>query len=103
MAFSSMIGTLRFKDTMTLLLPIPNTFIPGCGTSGYDWMGTSLLLQFTNLSCFLLTSFSFFTVIGGLTEASGYFPLWSCINSEIVYNRHLVSLLVTVLQTQAQH
>ena len=51
----------------------------------------------------LLYSIRFFTVIGGPMEASGYFLLWSCINSEIVYKRALVSPLITVLQTQAQH
>ena len=66
-------------------------------------MGTCLLPQFTNLPSLLLSSFSFLTVIGGPTEASGYFLLWSCINSEISYKRPLVSPLVTVLQTQAQH
>ena len=82
---------------------IPNTIIPGCGTSSYDWTGTCLLRQFTNLPSFLLSSFSFFAVIEGPMEASGYFLLWSCINSEIVYKRPLLSPLVTVLQTQAQH
>ena len=82
---------------------IPNAFITGCGTSSYDWTGTCLLRQFMNLPCFLLGSFSFFMVIGGPTEVSGYFLLWSCINSEIVYKRLLVSPLVTVLQMQAQH
>ena len=80
-----------------------NTLIPGCGISGYDWTGTCLLWQFMNLPCFLVSSFSFFTVIGGPTEVSGDFLLWSCINSEIVYKRPLVSPLVTILQTQAQH
>ena len=98
-----MFRTLSFKDSMTLFLFISNTLIPGCGISVYDWTGTCLLRQFTNLPCFLLSSFSFFAVIGGPTEASGYFLLWSCINNEIVYKRPLVSPLVTVLQTQAQH
>ena len=80
---------------------ISNTLIPGCGISGYDWTGTCPLRQFTNLPCFVLSSFSFFTVIGGPTEASGYFLLWSCINSEIVYKRPLDCPLVRVLQTQA--
>ena len=102
-AFSPMFRTLSFKDSMTLFLFISNTLIPGCGIAGYDWTGTCLLRQFTNLPCFLLSSFSFFTVIGGPTEASEYFLLWSCINSEIVYKRPLVSPLVTVLETQAQH
>ena len=88
---------------MTHLLFIPNTFIPGCGTAGYDWTGTCLLRQFTNLPCLLLSSFSVFTVIGGPTEASRYFLLWSCINSEIVYKRPFISPLVTVLETEAQH
>ena len=96
-----MFRTLSFKDSMTL--SFQNTLIPGCGISGYDWTGTCLLRQFTNLPCFLLSAFSFLTVIGGPTEASEYFLLWSCINSEIVYKRPLVSPLVTVLQTQAQH
>ena len=96
-----MLGTLSFKDSMTLLLLIPNTVIPGCGTSRYDWTGTCLLRQFTNLPCLLLSSFSFFTVIGCPTEGSGYFLLWSCINSNIVYKRPLVFPLVTVLETQA--
>ena len=51
---------------------------------------------------FLLSCLSFFTVIGGPIEALRYFPLWSCINSEIVYKRPRVSPLVTVLHTQAQ-
>ena len=102
-AFIPMFRTLSFKDSITLFLFISNTLIPGGGISGYDWTGTCLLRQFTNLPCFLLSSFSFLTVIGGPTEASGYFLLWSCINSEIVYKRPLVSPLVTVLQTQAQH
>ena len=102
-AFILMFRTLSFKDSMTLFLFISNTLIPGCGISGYHWTGTCLLRQFTNLPCFLLSSFSFFAVIGGPMEASGYFLLWSCINSEIVYKRPLVSPLVTVLQTQAQH
>ena len=88
---------------MTLFLFISNTLIPGSRISGYDWTGTCLLRQFTNLPCFLLSSFSFFTVIEGPTKVSGYFLLLSCINSEIVYKRPLVSPLVTVLQTQAQH
>ena len=98
-----MFRTLSFKDSVTLFLFISNTFIPGCWIWGYDWTGTCLLRQFTNLPCFLLSSFSFFTVIGGPTQASGYFLLWSYINSEIVYKRPLVCPLVTVLQTQAQH
>ena len=102
-AFIPMLWTLSFKDSMTLFLSISNTLIPGCGISDYDWTGTCLLRQFTNLPCFLLSSFSFFMVIGGPTEASGYFLLWSCINSEIVYKRPRVSPLVMLLQTQAQH
>ena len=82
---------------MTLFLFISNTLIPGCGIFSYDWTGTCPLRQFTNLPVFLLSSFSFFTVMGGPTEVSGYFLLWSCINSEIVYKRPLVSPLVTVL------
>ena len=102
-AFIPMFRTLSFKDSMTLFLFISNTLITGCRISGYDWTGTCLLRQLTNLPCFLLSSFSFLTVIGDLTEASGYFLLWSCINSEIVYKTPLVSPHVTVLQTQAQH
>ena len=102
-AFIPMFRTLSFKDSMTLFLFISNTLISGCGISGYDCTGTCLLRQFMNLSCFLLSSFSFLTVIGGPTEPSEYFLLWSCINSEIVYKRPLISPLVTVLQTQAQH
>ena len=64
-AFGLILRTLSFKDSMTLLLFISNTLIPGCGISGYDWTGTCLLRQFTNLPCFLLCSFSFFVVIGG--------------------------------------
>ena len=95
-----MFRTLSFKDSMTLFLFISNTLIPGCGIFSYDWTGTCPLRQFTNLPCFLLSSVSFFTVIGGPTEASGYFLLWSCISSEIVYKRPLVSPLVTVGRTQ---
>ena len=102
-AYIPMFRTLSFKDSMTLFLLILDTLIPGCGISRYDWTGTCLLQQFTNLPCFLLSYFSFFTVIGGPTEASGYFLLWSCINNEIVDKRPLISPLVTVLQTQAQH
>ena len=102
-AFIPMLRTLSFKDSMTLFLFISNTLIPGCGISGYDWTGTCLLRQFTNLPCFPLSSFSFLTVIGGPTEALQYFLLWSCINSEIVYKRPLMSPLVTVLQTEARH
>ena len=102
-AFIPMFRTLNFKDSMTLFLFISNTLIPSCGIPGYDWTGTCLLRQFTNLPCFLLSSFSFLTVIGGPTEPSKYFLLWSCINSEIVSKRPLISPLVTVLQTQAQH
>ena len=102
-AFIPMFRTLSFKDSMTLFLFISNTLILGCGISGYDWTGTCLLWQYTNLPCFLLSSVSFLMVIEDPTEASGYFLLWSCINSEIVYKRPLVSPLVTVLQTQAQH
>ena len=102
-AFIPMLRTLSFKDSMTLFLFISNTLIPGCGISGYDRTGTYLLRQFTNLPCFPLSSFSFLTVTGGPTEASKYFRLWSCINSEIVYKRPFVSPLVTVLQTEAQH
>ena len=98
-----MLRTFSFKDSMTLFSFISNTLIPGCGISGYDWTGTCLLRQFTNLPCFLLSSFSFFAVIGGPTEALGYFLLRSYINSEIVFKRPLVSPLVTVLQTQAQY
>ena len=101
-AFIPMFRTLSFKDSMTRFLFISNTLIPCCGISGYDWTSTCLLRQFMNLPCFLLSSLSFLTVIGGLMEASEYFLLWSCINSEIVYKRPLVSPLVTVLQTQAQ-
>ena len=101
-AIIPMLRTLSFKDSMTLVLFISNTLILGCGIFSYDWTGTGLLRQFTNLPCFLLSSFNFFTVIGGPTEASGYFLLWSCINSEIVYKRPLVSPLITVLQTQTQ-
>ena len=75
MAFIPMFRTLSFKDSMTLFIHCKNTLIPGCGISGYDWTGTCLLRQFTNLPCFLLSSFTFFTVIGGLTEDSGYFLL----------------------------
>ena len=103
MAFIPMFRTLSFKDSMTVFLFISNTLVPGCGISGYDWTGTCLLRQFTNLPCFLLSSFSFLTVIGGPREASRYFLLWSCINNEIVYKRPVVSPLVTVLQMQAQH
>ena len=89
-----------FYDSFLIHFKYP---YPGFGISGYDWTGTCLLQQFTNLPCFLLSSFSFLTVIGGPTEASGYFLLWSCINSKIVYKRPLVSPLVMALQTQAQH
>ena len=102
-AFIPMLRTLSFKDSMTRFWFISNTLIPCCGISGYDWTGICVLRQFTNLPCFLLSSFSFFAVIGGPKEASEYFLLWSCINSEIVYKRPLVSPLVTVLQTEAQH
>ena len=81
-----MFRTWSFKHSMTLFLFISNTLIPGCGISGYDWTGTCLLRQCTNLPCFLLSSFSFFAVIGGPTEASGYFLLWSCINSGLSIN-----------------
>ena len=101
-AFIPMLRTLSFKDSMTLFLIHFKSPFPGCGILGYDWTGTCLLRQFMNLPGFLLCSFSFFTVIGGPTEASGYFLLWSCINSEIVYKRPHVSPLLTVLQTQAQ-
>ena len=93
--------TLELQGFYDSFLFISNTLIPGCGISGYDWTGTCLLRQFTNLPCVLLSSFSFLTVIGGPTEAPGYFLLWSYINSEILYKRPLVSPLVTVLQTQA--
>ena len=102
-AFIPILWTLRCKDSMTLFLRIPNTFIPDCGTLGYDWTGSCLLQQFTNLPYLALCSISFFTVIGGLTKASGYFLLWSCINSEIVYKRPFVSPIVTVLQTQVHN
>ena len=103
MAFGPMFRTLSYKDSMTLFLLISNTLIPGCGISGFDWTCTGLSRQFTNLPCFLLCSFSFLTVIGGPTEASEYLLLRSCINSEIVYKRPLVSPLFTVLEKEAKH
>ena len=62
-------------------------------------IGQTLAYYGSSLICLVIfyLLFSFLTVIGGLTEASGYFLLRSCINSEIVYKRPLVSPLVTVL------
>lgn len=53
MVFIPMLGTLSLKDSMTLFFLIPNTFIPGCGTSGYDLTCSCLVWQFTNLPYYM--------------------------------------------------